>query len=118
MPSSNGSRNVPEEPSARPAQDFAWKKNLIEYAPIRVNSALASFFKNNLESLGNFELDPLPPPQMGPSDVGNANYKTPTIHPEIKMGPPDVSAHTHVLPKWRVGQQAEIRSYSGPSLLP
>ena len=80
------------------------KKIPIEYAPMRTNSALASLFKNNLETLGIFEPVPLPPLQMGSSDVGNASQKTPTIHPEIKMVAPDVSAHTHAFAKAAGGQ--------------
>lgn len=80
------------------------KKNPIEYAPMRVNSALASLFKNNLENLGVFETNPLPPLQMGSSDVGNASQKTPTIHPEIKMVAPEISAHTHAFAKAACGQ--------------
>ncbi len=62
---------------------------------MRANSALASLFRNNLESLGVREPDPLPPLRMGSSDVGNASQVTPTIHPEIQMVETDVSAHTH-----------------------
>ncbi|MFP6869328.1 MAG: M20 family metallopeptidase [Nitrospinota bacterium] len=71
------------------------ERNPIGYAPMRVNTALASLFRKNLESLGVFEPDPLPPLAMGSSDVGNASQEAPTIHPEIQMVPPEVSAHTH-----------------------
>ncbi len=71
------------------------ERNPIGYAPMRANSALASLFRNNLESLGVREPDPLPPLQMGSSDVGNASQAAPTIHPEIQMVEKDVSAHTH-----------------------
>ncbi len=70
------------------------EKNPITYAPMRVNGELASLFRKNLESLGVFELDPLPPLAMGSSDVGNASQNAPTIHPEIQMVSPDISAHT------------------------
>jgi amidohydrolase len=71
------------------------ERNPIGYAPMRVNTALASLFRKNLENLGVFEPDPPPPLAMGSSDVGNASQEAPTIHPEIQMVPPEVSAHTH-----------------------
>lgn len=69
-------------------------RNPISYAPMRVNRALASFFRANLRRLGVEEPDPLPPLAMGSSDVGNVSQLTPTIHPQIQMVPAGVSAHT------------------------
>ncbi len=66
---------------------------------MRVNIALASLFRENLETLGVFEPNPLPPLQMGSSDAGNASQEAPTIHPEIQMVAPNVSAHTHAFAK-------------------
>ncbi len=66
----------------------------ISYAPMRVNRALASLFRENLVRLGVREPDPLPPLAMGSSDVGNVSQIAPTIHPQIQMVPPEVSAHT------------------------
>lgn len=70
------------------------KRNPITYAPMRVNSAFAGLFRENLEKLGIKEPNPLPPLAMGSSDVGNVSQKIPTIHPQIQMVAPEVSAHT------------------------
>ncbi len=70
------------------------RRNPITYAPMRVNCAFASLFRENLAKLGIYEPDPLPPLAKGSSDVGNVSQETPTIHPQIQMGPPDVFAHT------------------------
>ncbi len=70
------------------------EKNPITYAPMRVNPPLASLFLKNLNRLGVHEPDSAPPLRMGSSDVGNVSQQTPTIHPQIQMVPPGVSAHT------------------------
>jgi len=69
-------------------------RNPVSYAPMRVNRALASLFRENLRRLGVREPDPLPPLAMGSSDVGNVSQAAPTIHPQIRMVPEGVSAHT------------------------
>ena len=70
------------------------EKNPITYAPMRVNSPLASLFLKNLNLLGVHEPASPPPLRMGSSDVGNVSQQTPTIHPQIQMVPMGVSAHT------------------------
>ena len=75
------------------------KRNPISYAPMRVNSAFAGLFRENLEKLGVKELNPLPPLAMGSSDVGNVSQVTPTIHPQIQMVAPEVGAHTPAFAK-------------------
>jgi len=66
----------------------------VSYAPMRANAALASLFRENLARLGEREADPLPPLAMGSSDVGNVSQLAPTIHPQIRMVPRGVAAHT------------------------
>ena len=75
------------------------QRNPITYDPMRVNTALASLFRDNLAQLGIQEPNPLPPLAKGSSDVGNVSQQTPTIHPQIQMVPPDVSAHTPAFAK-------------------
>ncbi len=92
-------------------------KNPITYAPMRVNGELASLFRRNLESLGIFEPDPLPPLAMGSSDVGNASQNVPTIHPEIQMVSPDTSAHTRAFAEAAGGTAGKRTLFLGAKAL-
>ena len=93
------------------------EKNPITYAPMRVNLPLASLFLKNLNRLGVHEPDSPPPLRMGSSDVGNVSQQTPTIHPQIQMVPPGVSAHTHAFAEASAGAEGRRVLLTGAKAL-
>ncbi len=93
------------------------EKNPITYAPMRVNPPLAALFLKNLNRLGVQEPDAPPPLRMGSSDVGNVSQQTPTIHPQIQMVPPGVSAHTPEFAEASAGEEGRRVLLTGAKAL-
>jgi len=93
------------------------EKNPITYAPMRVNPPLAALFLKNLNLLGVHEPDAPPPLRMGSSDVGNVSQQTPTIHPQIQMVPPGVSAHTPEFAEASAGEEGRRVLLTGAKAL-
>jgi amidohydrolase len=62
------------------------------YAERNNNHALATLFRDNLESMGIEVSDPPVQGGLGSSDIGNVGQVTATIHPYIQIG--DVTTHT------------------------
>jgi len=93
------------------------EKNPITYAPMRVNPPLAALFLKNLNLLGVHEPDAPPPLRMGSSDVGNVSQHTPTIHPQIQMVPPGVSAHTPEFAEASAGEEGRRVLLTGAKAL-
>src|SRR5439155_10414075 len=63
-----------------------------EYSDLRTNGPIAEAYGENAGRLGR-------QPQLsdgitGSTDMGNVSYLVPSIHPIIKVSPPDVAIHT------------------------
>jgi amidohydrolase len=72
-----------------------------EYSDLRSNGPLAELYRANSASLGRVPADPDPAARMVVStDVGNISYLTPTIHPMVRVSPPDVSLHSTEFARW------------------
>ncbi len=93
------------------------EKNPLTYAPMRPNRPLEALFRNNLGSLGVHEPESPPPLRMGSSDVGNVSQHTPTIHPQIQMVPPGVSAHTPEFARASAGAEGRRTLLTGAKAL-
>lgn len=93
------------------------EKSPVAYAPMRLNPPLAALFRKNLALLGVREPDPPPPLRMGSSDVGNVSQQTPTIHPQIRMVPPEVSAHTREFAEAAAGEEGRRTLLAGAKAL-
>ncbi len=93
------------------------EKSPITYDPMRPNSPLASLFLKNLNRLGVHEPDSPPPLRMGSSDLGNVSQQTPTIHPQIQMAPPGVSAHTQEFAEASAGAEGRRVLLTGAKAL-
>ncbi|MFE0376040.1 amidohydrolase [Streptomyces inhibens] len=64
------------------------------YAHFRSNPVLAEVFTRHLDRLGIPATEPEPGVFLGSSDIGNVSTRVPTIHPFLRILPPDHCDHT------------------------
>ncbi|WP_374215370.1 amidohydrolase [Streptomyces sp. NEAU-Y11] len=64
------------------------------YGHFRSNPVLAGVFTRHLARLGITATEPDPGVFLGSSDIGNVSTRVPTIHPFVRILPPDHSDHT------------------------
>ncbi|MFD5391449.1 amidohydrolase [Streptomyces sp. NPDC127074] len=64
------------------------------YAHFRSNPVLAEVFTRHLDRLGIPATEPEPGVFLGSSDIGNVSTRVPTIHPFLRILPPDHGDHT------------------------
>ncbi|MGH9183731.1 MAG: M20 family metallopeptidase [Acidimicrobiales bacterium] len=68
-----------------------------DYADMVDNPVLLDLFAANAAQLGRRLADPADPGTpavVGSTDMGNVSYAVPSIHPMIKVAPPEVSLHS------------------------
>ncbi len=65
------------------------------YADMIDNRVMLDFYTENAASMGRTVDEPLASSAVvGSTDMGNVSYAVPSIHPIIKVAPPDVAIHT------------------------
>jgi amidohydrolase len=66
-----------------------------EYSDLRTNGTLIDLYARNSEQLGRPLADLAPDDAVvGSTDMGNVSYLVPSIHPMIRVSPPNVSIHS------------------------
>ncbi|MER5324916.1 hypothetical protein [Streptosporangium roseum] len=66
----------------------------VTYSHFRPNPVLSTAFSRHLARLGVSMSEPAPGVYLGSSDIGNVSTAVPTIHPFLRILPPDRSDHT------------------------
>ncbi len=69
-------------------------EHLMHYANRIPNPTMARLFAENITSLGENVVEPLPNERMGSSDMGSVSHTIPSIHPYVVIADPDVRGHT------------------------
>ncbi|MGI8663579.1 MAG: M20 family metallopeptidase [Acidimicrobiales bacterium] len=66
------------------------------YADMLDNGPMTELYRANARRTGREPLDPSSSgtPVVGSTDMGNVSYLVPSIHPMIKVAPPQISIHT------------------------
>ena len=66
-----------------------------EYSDLHTNAALIDLYRRNSEQVGRPLIDTdLSLAVVGSTDMGNVSYRVPSIHPMIRVSPPNVSIHS------------------------
>jgi metal-dependent amidase/aminoacylase/carboxypeptidase family protein len=72
---------------------YDWR--LPVYADMRDNEPMIELYADNVATLGRQVFDPKDAPAVvGSTDMGNVSYEVPSIHPMIRVSPPNISIHT------------------------
>lgn len=72
-----------------------------EYSDLRSNRPLGELYRANSALLGRPVAYPEPATRlMVSTDMGNVSYRVPTIHPIVKVSPPDVGLHSAEFAVW------------------
>src|SRR3989440_1458838 len=82
-----------------------WRATCPEYSDLRTNPTIAEMYRANAARLGR-------QPQRsdgitGSTDMGNVSYLVPSIHPIIKVSPPDVAIHTRDFAGWAASPEGD-----------
>jgi amidohydrolase len=73
--------------------DARWQEPV--YADMIDNQVMVDLYRANATALGRTVHDPDPSlAVVGSTDMGNVSYLVPSIHPMIKVAPPNVAIHT------------------------
>ena len=78
------------------------------YSDLRDNQAMVALYAANSATLGRPLADPRQVPGVvGSTDMGNVSYLVPTIHPMIKVSPPNVAIHSADFTEWAVSADGD-----------
>jgi len=71
------------------------------YADMVDNPVLLERYVANAAAIGRTVVEPTDQLRVtGSTDMGNISHLVPSIHPIIKVSPPDVSIHTEAFERW------------------
>jgi amidohydrolase len=83
-----------------------------EYSDLRTNEPLAELYTANMAGLGRQVRRAAGTDRIvGSTDMGNVSYWVPSIHPIVKVSPPDVAIHSQDFATWAAspdGDQAVV----------
>jgi amidohydrolase len=83
-----------------------------EYSDLRSNGPMAELYAANAERLGR-QPSRSRNGVVGSTDMGNVSYWLPSIHPMIKVSPPDVAIHTKEFAGWAKGPEGDRAVLAG-----
>ncbi len=86
-----------------------------DYQDLRTNEPLAALYAANVETLGrtvSFETK-----VTGSTDMGNVSHQVPSIHPMLKISPPDVPLHTVEFCRWAGSESGDLGAVDGAKAL-
>ncbi|MDP8936965.1 MAG: M20 family metallopeptidase [Actinomycetota bacterium] len=79
-----------------------------EYSDLRTNRALLELYRANSERLGRPVPDPTPATRVVAStDMGNVSHLVPSVHPMVRVSPPQVALHTAEFARWAVSDEGD-----------
>ncbi len=92
--------------------EHEWKQPV--YADLRDNDPMIDLYAANVSALGRTVHDPKDTPGVvGSTDMGNVSYAVPSIHPMIRVSPPNISIHTPEFATYAVGPQGDAAVIDG-----
>ncbi len=92
--------------------EHSWKQPV--YADMRDNDPLIELYTANVSTLGRTVFDPKDTPGVvGSTDMGNVSYEVPSIHPMIRVSPPNISIHTPEFATYAAGPQGDAAVIDG-----
>src|SRR3712207_5064348 len=84
------------------------------YADMLDNPAMVELYAQNAARLGRTVLDPKQAPGVvGSTDMGNISYVVPSIHPMIKVSPPNVSIHSQEFTRYAASPDGDLAVLDG-----
>ena len=79
-----------------------------DYSDLRTNPALIELYRANSARLGRPVPDPTPATRVVAStDMGNVSHLVPSVHPMVKVSPPEVTLHTADFARWAVSGEGD-----------
>lgn len=88
------------------------------YADLDTNAPLADLYTANAAILGREVLDPVGSPALvGSTDMGNISHIVPSIHPMIRVAPPEVSIHSADFADRAASAEADLAVTDGAKAL-
>ncbi len=76
-----------------------------DYEDLQTNQPLAALYAANLEKLGR--AIGVAGKITGSTDMGNVSHLVPSIHPMLRIAPPDVPLHTQEFCRWAASEEAD-----------
>ena len=75
--------------------EMTYRPTCPEYSDLHTNAAMIDLYRRNSEHIGRpiADLD-AGDAVVGSTDMGNVSYRVPSIHPMIRVSPPNVSIHS------------------------
>jgi metal-dependent amidase/aminoacylase/carboxypeptidase family protein len=96
--------------------EHTWKEPA--YADMVNNGPMVDLYRANAEATGRELLDPsLGASVVGSTDMGNVSYLVPSIHPMIKVGPPNVPIHSPEFTKYAGSEDGDRAVLDGAKAL-
>jgi amidohydrolase len=84
------------------------------YADMLDNPAMVELYAENAARTGRTLLDPAQAPGVvGSTDMGNVSYVVPSIHPMIKVSPPNVSIHSQEFTRYAASADGDLAVLDG-----
>jgi amidohydrolase len=88
------------------------------YADMLDNRAIVELYAANAARTGRTLLDPARAPGVvGSTDMGNVSYVVPSIHPMIKVSPPNVSIHSPEFTRYAASADGDLAVLDGAKAL-
>jgi amidohydrolase len=88
------------------------------YADMVDNRAIVELYAANSARLGRTLLDPADGPLVvGSTDMGNLSHLVPSIHPMIKVSPPNISIHTPEFARYAASAEGDLAVVDGAKAL-
>jgi amidohydrolase len=98
--------------AARCTMTAEWQEPV--YADMVHNRVMVELYRANAEALGREVIDPDPAlAVVGSTDMGNVSYVVPSIHPMIKVAPPNIPIHTPEFATWARGEDGDSAVIDG-----
>jgi amidohydrolase len=95
-----------------------WEATAPEYSDLRSNRVLVGLYRDNSAGLGR----PVEEPHgerraLVSTDMGNVSYRVPSIHPMVKVSPPEVSLHSAAFARWAGSAEGDRAVIEGAKAL-
>ena len=99
----------------------AWRLERLDpvYADLISNEVMVERYRENAARVGRLVLDhrEVAAAVVGSTDMGNVSYLVPSIHPMIKVSPPDIVIHSPGFAECAAGPQADEAVLDGAKVM-
>jgi amidohydrolase len=97
------------------SMEHTWKEPA--YADMVDNGPMVELYRANAAAVGRELADPVAASVVGSTDMGNVSYLVPSIHPMIKVGPPNVPIHSPEFTKYAASEDGDRAVLDGAKAL-